>query len=122
MPLLREKVARQIHIFGGDPHLAVMTQPERGRDIVEIGHGADIDPGLRHRDHDIGEAEAETVEQDHALVGPRDHLAHQILAGDAHVRRALRELRGDLGGRKIGDLDAVECPRWCRDSLGRRAA
>ena len=108
MPCLREEIARQVHILGGDPHLAVMTQPERGRDIVEIGHGADIDPGLRHRDHDIGEAEAEAFEQDHTLVGLRNHLAHQILAGDAHMGCALRKLGGDFGRGKIGDLDAVQ--------------
>jgi len=30
---------------------------------------ADVDPGLRHRDHDIGAAEAEAVDQEHAAVG-----------------------------------------------------
>ena len=32
---------------------------EAGEDVVEIGHGVDVDPGLRHSDHDIGAAEAE---------------------------------------------------------------
>ena len=36
----------------------------------------------------------------------RDRLADQVLAGDAEMHRALRELRGDVGGREIGDLDA----------------
>ncbi len=46
--------------------------------------------------------------QHDAFVVLRDHLAHQILAGDAEMCGALRELGGDLGGRQIGDLDAVE--------------
>ena len=76
-------------------------------DVVEIGHGADVDPGLRHRDHDIGAAETEAVDQQHALVGIRDAFAHQILAGDAHMHRAARELGRDLARREIGDLDIV---------------
>ena len=55
-----------------------------------IGHGAHVDPGLRHRDDDIGKAEAEAFDQHDALVGVGDHLAHQILAGDAEVDGALR--------------------------------
>ncbi len=43
-----------------------------------------------------------------ALVGVRDALAHQVLAGDAEMDRAARQLRGDLAGREIGDLDIVE--------------
>jgi len=42
------------------------------------------------------------------LVGVRHHLAHQILAGDAEMHRALRELAGDLRRRKVGDFNAVE--------------
>ena len=48
------------------------------------------------------------VMHDDAPVRLRDHLAHQILAGDAEMHRALAELRGDFGGGQIGDLDAVE--------------
>ena len=81
---------------------------EGGGDVVDVGHGAHVDPGLRHRDHDIGEAEAEAFDQHHALVGVGDLLAHQVLAGDAEMHGAGRELRGDFGGRQIGDLDAVE--------------
>ena len=104
----REEGARQVHIFGRDPHLAVMPQPERGRDVVEIGHAAHVDPGLRHGDHDIGETETETFQQDHAAVGLRDHLAHEVFAGDAEMRLTGRELCGDLAGGKISHLDRVE--------------
>ena len=106
MPWRGEEVARQVHVFGGDPHLAVVAQAERGRDVVEIGHAAHVDPGLRHRDHDIGEAEAQPLDHHHALVHVGDHLAQQILAGDAEMDRALRQRAGDLAGREIGDLDA----------------
>jgi hypothetical protein len=85
-----------------------MLGAEAGGDVVEIGHGADVDPGLRHRHHDIGAAEAEAVDQQHAPVGVGDAFAHQILAGDAEMHRAARQLRGDLAGRQIGDLDIVE--------------
>ena len=106
MPWRGEEIARQVHVFGGDPHLAVVAQAERGRDVVEIGHAAHVDPGLRHRDHDIGEAEAEPFDHHHALVHVGDRLAQQILAGDAEMDRALRQRVGDLAGRQIGDLDA----------------
>ena len=85
-----------------------MLGTKAGGDVVEIGHGAHVDPGLRHRDHDIGAAKAEIVDQRHALVGIGDAFAHQIFAGDAEMYRAARQLRGDLAGREIGDLDIVE--------------
>ena len=47
---------------------------EREGDVFEIGHAAHVDPGLRHRHHDIGKAEAEAFDQHHArahLHGPR---------------------------------------------------
>jgi hypothetical protein len=65
----REEVAGQVDVLGRDPHAAIMLRAKTCRDVVEIGHGADVDPGLRHRDHDIGAAEAETVDQQYALVG-----------------------------------------------------
>ena len=85
-----------------------MLGAEAGGDVVEIGHGADVDPGLRHRDHDIGAAEAEIVDQQHALVGIRNAFAQQILAGDAEMHHAARQLRSDFARGEIGDLDIVE--------------
>ena len=67
-----EEIARQVHVFGGDAHLAVVREAERGGDIVEIGHAAHVDPGLRHRDHDIGMTEAEPFDQHHALYPRRE--------------------------------------------------
>jgi hypothetical protein len=83
-----------------------MRGAERRRDVIEIGHRAHVDPGLRHRDHDIGLAEAKLVDQHHACVGIRDHLADLVLAGDAEMHRAKAKLRRDVGGRQIRNLDA----------------
>ena len=103
--MLREEGAREAHVFGRDPHLAVVAQAEGRRHVVEIGHAAHVDPGLRHRDRDIGMAEAEPADQHDARGEVVDHLAHQVLAGDAEMHGALRELLGDLGGREKRDLD-----------------
>ncbi len=67
----REEGARQRDIFGGDAQAAAMALEEGGADIVEIGHGGDIDPGLRHRHHDIGMAEAQRLQQRDAAVEMR---------------------------------------------------
>ena len=90
MPCSAKKPRVEVDVFGGDPHLAVVLEAEGGGDVVEIGHAAHVDPGLRHGDDDIGEAEAEPVDQHHLPVGIGDHLAHQVLAGDAEMHRALR--------------------------------
>ena len=105
-PVLGEEAARQIDVFGRDPHAAVVLEAERGRDIVEVGHAAHVDPGLRHGDDHIGEAEAERLDQHHAFIRLRDRLAHQILAGDPEMHRACRELLGDLLRREKRDFDA----------------
>ena len=110
-PVAGEEVPRQIHIFGRDPHLAVMTQAECGGDVVEVGHQAYVDPGLRHGDDHVGVSEPELLEEHDACLGVRDHLPHQIFAGDAELRGALRQLDGDLRRGQIGDFhagDAVE--------------
>ena len=77
-------------------------------DVVEIGHGPHIDPGLRHGDDDIGVAEAERGQHLDSGIGIRDLLAHQILAGDAEMGGARGELRDDLGGREKGDLRPLD--------------
>ena len=82
-----------------------MAGAKIGRDLVEIGHAAHVDPGLRHGDDHVGMAEAERGQHLHRLVRIRDLLAHQVLAGDAEMRRAAGQLADDLGGREEGDLD-----------------
>ena len=54
----------------------------------------------------LARAEAERAQQHEALIGVGDLLAHEILAGDAEMRRAGGELADDLGGREKRDLDA----------------
>ena len=44
----------------------------------------------------------------HALVGIGNAFTQQILAGDAEMHHAARQLRGDFARREIGDLDIVE--------------
>src|SRR5476651_1833913 len=39
------------------------------------------------------------VDQQHVLIGVGDRFAHQVLAGDAEMHRAARQLRGDLARR-----------------------
>ena len=56
----------------------------------------------------LAKTEAEPRHHDDAPVGLRDHLAHQILAGDAEMHGALAELLGDLGRGQISHFDAVE--------------
>ncbi len=103
-----EEVAGQVDVFGRDPHPPVVLGTEAGGDVVEIGHGAHIDPGLRHRHHHVGAAKAEAFDQGDALVGIDDALADQVFAGDAEMHGATRQIGGDLAGRQIGDLDIVE--------------
>ena len=79
-----------------------------GGDIVEIGHGAHVDPGLRHGDDDIGVAKAERRQQLDCAVGVGEGLAHEIFAGDAEMHVAGGELRDDFGSREEGDLDTVD--------------
>src|SRR5262249_25900271 len=87
-----------------------------------------VDPGLRNRHDDIGLAEAKLVDQQHTFVGIGNGIANQVLAGYAEMHRAARELRGDLAGGEIGDLDIVEAhdgaaifagaPRYCDPKAG----
>ena len=57
--LLREELLGQPPVFGGDAQPAAMALAEIGGDVVEVGHGVDVEPDLGHGDHDIGMAEAE---------------------------------------------------------------
>jgi len=98
----------EVDVFGRYPHPPVMLGAEAGGDVVEIGHAADVDPGLRHGDHHIGAAEAEAVDQQDVLVGVGNGLTHQVFAGDAEMDHATRQLPGDFARREIGDLDIVE--------------
>ena len=84
-----------------------MTQAQIGRHVLKIPHRADIDPGLRNGDNDIGMAKAQRRHQLDGLVGLRDLLAHEVLARHAQMRRAGRQMRDDVGSRQEQDLDIV---------------
>ena len=101
-----EEAAGEVDVFGRDPHFPVVPQAERGGDVVEIRHAAHVDPRLRHRDRDVSLAEAELRQQHDARFGVRDHLAHEVFAGDAEMRGALGELHRDLRSGQIGDFHA----------------
>ncbi len=103
-----KEAAGEIDVLGRDPQPAVVREAERSRDVVEVGHVAHVDPGLGHCDHDIGVAEAEGVDQHHLGIRRRDHLAYEVLAGDAEMHGAGRKLLGDLGRRQERNLGAVE--------------
>ena len=103
-----EKISRQVDVFCCNPHAVIVLRTKRRRDIVEIRHGADIDPRLRYCDDHIGAAEAEAFNQHHALVRVGYALSDQILAGDTEVNGAPCQLGCDLARRQIGDLDIVE--------------
>ena len=71
-----EEYPGEIDVFGRHPHPPIMLRAETGGDVVEVGHRADVDPGLRHCDHDVGAAEAEIVDQENAIFGIDDALTH----------------------------------------------
>ena len=96
---------RQVDILGGDAQPAAIALTHPGRDIIEIGHGRDVDPSLRHGDHDIGAAKAEWRQQFHGAVSIGNLLADEIFAGDTEMGLTSGELGDDFRGREIGDLD-----------------
>ena len=58
-----EEAAGEVHVFGRDPHPLAAPGAKGGGHVLEIGHGAHVDPGLRRGDHHIGVAEAERRKQ-----------------------------------------------------------
>ena len=105
--LLREELLGQPPVFGGDAQTPAVALAELGGDVVEVGHGVDVEPDFRHGDHHIGGAEAEPRPDRGLLLPVGDVLAQQILAGDAEIDAALADLACNLGGRQEGDLDVV---------------
>ena len=101
-----KKVAREIHVFGRQAHLALVLETKRDCDVVEIGHAVHVDPRLRHRDCHIGVAEAQSIDEHNAALRIGNFLAHQVFARDAKMHRPLRQQIDDLGGREIRNLNA----------------
>ena len=94
-----EEVACQLGIFCRDAQPSAMGGGVSGTDIVEIGHGGDVYPVLRHRDHHIGKAETHRRDKMHAVFQFGRGLAQQIFAGDAQMDIAFQQGRGDFAGR-----------------------
>ena len=81
-----QEAPRQIEVFGRHADGAPVLAPEHRRGGLEVRHLADVEPAARHRNNNVGAAEAELLHQCHALVGVGDVLAHEIFARDADVR------------------------------------
>ena len=85
--LLGKEPAGEIHVFGGNPHLAAVARAKIGRDLIEIGHSANVDPRLGHRHDDVGVAEAKRRQHLDRFLRIRNLLADQVLASDAEMGR-----------------------------------
>jgi hypothetical protein len=103
-----KEIAREVHVFGRDAHLALVLETERDRDVVEIGHAVHVDPRLRHGHRHVGVAEAQRVDEDDAPIRVGYFFAHEVFAGDAEMHRALRQEIHHFGGRQIRHLHAGE--------------
>jgi hypothetical protein len=99
---------RGVHIFGGDAQPTPMSRAKTAGDIGEIGHAAHVDPRRRNRDDDIGGAKTQRRQQFDAVRRIVNLLAHKILAGDAEMRLAARQPRGDFRRRQKRRLDMIE--------------
>ena len=84
-----------------------MALTEFGGDVVEVGHGVDIEPAVRDGDDNVSLAEAETGLDRDLRFPVGDVLAQKVLAGDAEVDAALADLARDLRGRQESDFDVV---------------
>ena len=83
-----------------------MAGAEFTGDIVEILHRDDVDPRLRHRDHDLAAAEAEREEKRGAGLEAGHRLLDLVAAGDTEMDDPGADLAGDFGRREEGDLDS----------------
>ena len=106
--MLFKIATRGVHILRRDAHSPPVPRAKTAADVGEIGHATDVDPGRRNRDDDIGGAKAERRQQLHTPFRVGDFLAHQILAGDAEMRLATRQPRGDFRRRQKRRLDMIE--------------
>ena len=85
---------------------AVMDRLAQARPgMVGLTLAANTYPGLKEPVRTAGSA-ALLVTTTDAPDGEVERLADLIFAGDAEVHSALRELRRDVGGRQVRDLDA----------------
>ena len=102
----RKKAPCAVDVFGGHAHPLAPPGAEGGGHVFKVGHGAHVDPGLRHSHNHVGVAKTQRREQRHVVFGIGKAFAHKVLAGDAKVRGAGGKLLHDLGGRQEGHFNA----------------
>ena len=105
--VLREEVARQVHVFGRDPHLAVVAQRgtrsrrRRGRPCC-ARRSRPAAPRPRHwRSRSRARRSARRAASASGIISRT-----RSSPVTPRCTAPCAELRGDLGGREIGDLDA----------------
>jgi hypothetical protein len=103
-----EETAREVAVFGGHPQAAAMTFVEALGNIIEIGHGGDIKPARRNRNHHIGGAEVQPQQNGGLQVFSGQFLAQQILAGDTQIELSGVQVLGDLRSWKKRHFDAID--------------
>jgi hypothetical protein len=105
--LLGEEAPREMDVFRRHAQAPVVARAHVRGHLVEIAHRADVDPGLRRRDHDIRVAEAERRQHLHPLRRIGQGLAHEVLARHAEMSGSGGQLRDDLGRGEEQDLDVL---------------
>src|SRR5690606_35407707 len=102
-----EVAAREVDVFGGHPQPAAVPGAEVRGDVGEVDHLLHVDPGVGHRHHHVGLAEAEAAHEQHVLLAIFGRLVDEIGAGHADIDAAEDQLPGDLRG-------GVEAHRYLR--------
>ncbi len=83
-----------------------MAGVKGGADVVEIGHGRNVQPGARHRHDDVGESESQGLQQGDRGLGVGDAVADEVFAGYAKMHFARAQRGCDIGRRHQLDIDA----------------
>ena len=79
---------------------------KRRADIVEVGHAGDVDPGARHRHHDVREADAQRLQQRDFGIGVGNGFADEVLTRNSEMDFTGSQCGGDLGRRHQLHIDA----------------
>jgi hypothetical protein len=103
-----EEGAGDVGVLGRHPEALFMASGIGGADIVQVGHGGDIDPGVRRGHHHIGKAEAQRLDHGDAAGNVRRAFAQQVFAGDAQMDVAAEQRGGDLARREQHHIDTIQ--------------
>ncbi len=100
-----EMATGQVDVLRRDPEPAPVALAHAGRHVVEIGPSSSrrSTPAARRRRHWRHRSRAASAAPRRHRI--RDLLADEILAGHAEMHLSGGQLRHDLGGGEIGDLD-----------------